>query len=176
MELNKVKITLANKSFDVTLDEGESLYLELKNNKGEVYLSNVPKKNDLPIHDEADVSEASRIKMSNEVINDSEHKRTNSSIYDVLNEVVKTQDINDEAEFNETESVSEDIEEVTVADMLNEITSNQDDTIEEDEAVTNDEDLSMNEDDVMLDLDESTDTDKEETNNFRERYLLELEE
>ncbi len=176
MDFNKVKITLANKSFDVTLNEGESLYLELKNNKGEIYLSNVPKKNDMPIYDKEDVKEVSKIKMTSKDMAYKTGKEYHSSIYDVLNEVIQP---NEQQESENTSEYTEN-KQTTVGEILNEVQSN-DPSEEETEQEHTDND---NEDDqTSLDIDEDEETlldldddEPEEKENFKERYILELEE
>lgn len=44
-EKNKIKIALSDKTFDITLNSGESLDLKLINHGGEIYLSSMPSEN-----------------------------------------------------------------------------------------------------------------------------------
>lgn len=63
MESNSIKIAIKNKEFVINLNEGESIYLELTNKNDNIYLSDVPKKNNENMYEEDVFEDFSKIKL-----------------------------------------------------------------------------------------------------------------
>lgn len=168
MESNSIKIAIKNKEYVIKLNEGESIYLELTNKNDNIYLSDVPKKNNENMYEEDVFEDLSKIKLepisktynSNSEVNKDSYQ---SAIFDVLNERVNIEESEKTKVLLDESGRKEDIENEILEESKGETEANN----EQDEFT----EIDQKEYEVLEVVEDDSEEENDSYENFKSRYL-----